>query len=168
VLSKRFSEILGEQYAQQYGIKVFFPRLTNVYGPGDNFEPSSPRVIPSMIRKTLHKEKVEIWGDGSQVRSFMYVADAVAAIIEASENNPPHFLNIATPETTTLLHLAEVIGKVCNVKTTPIFDTDKPGGMPNRSLDVAQLQALVKLKLLTLEEGITKTINWYTKTQTNA
>jgi nucleoside-diphosphate-sugar epimerase len=167
VLSKRFSEILGEQYTQQYGLNVFFPRLTNVYGPGDNFDPSSPRVIPSMISRVLNKEKVEIWGDGSQVRSFIYVDDAVNAVIEASENNPPLFLNIATPETITLLNLAKLIGTLCKQKISPTFNTSKPGGMPDRSLDVTQLQKLVTSKSLTLEQGLAKTISWYTKTQVN-
>jgi nucleoside-diphosphate-sugar epimerase len=168
VLSKRFSEILGDQYTQQYGLNVFFPRLTNVYGPGDNFDPSSPRVIPSMISRVFNKEKVEIWGDGSQVRSFIYVVDAVNAVIEASENNPPLFLNIATPETITLLNLAKLIGTLSEQKVSPTFDASKPGGMPNRSLDVTQLQKLVTAKPLTLEQGLAKTISWYTETQVNA
>lgn len=165
VLSKRFSEILGEQYVNQYDLNVFFPRLTNVYGPGDNFDPSSPRVIPSMIRRILNKEEVEIWGDGSQVRSFMYVVDVANAVIEASEKNPPLFLNIATPETTTLMNLATLIGELCQQKITLTFDTSKPGGMPNRSLDVSKLQSLVKTKPHTLKQGLTSTISWYTKTQ---
>ena len=77
VLSKIFAEILGELNHKQYDMQIYMPRPTNVYGPRDSFNESTNRVIPSMVRKVSHNETVEIWGNGKQTRSFIYVKDLV-------------------------------------------------------------------------------------------
>ncbi len=81
VLSKIFTEVLGRLYAKQFGMNVFLPRPTNAYGPGDKFDTSTNRVIPNMIQKVSRGEQIEIWGDGSQIRGFIYVNDLVKSIL---------------------------------------------------------------------------------------
>src|SRR6185369_9986022 len=128
VLSKRFSEILGERYQAEYGTHVFIPRLTNVYGPCDNFKQNSRRVIPSFIQTILHDEPVPIWGDGSQVRSFIYIEDAVKSVLVGLRKSKESILNIGTTESVSVLELAQMIGELSDKKVQLVFDKNKQGG----------------------------------------
>ncbi|MFH1566189.1 MAG: SDR family NAD(P)-dependent oxidoreductase [bacterium] len=163
ILSKRYSEVIGSLYEEQYGINVFFPRPTNMYGPRDHFDNQTNKVIPSMINKVLNGEPIEIWGDGSQVRQFIYVKDAVCSILRMVETNKYHGLNIATDEPISILELAKLIMEVIGKKEEIIFDTDRPTGAKFRVLDTTKLNSIVDFKFKSLREGIKDTVEWYNK-----
>jgi dTDP-4-dehydro-6-deoxy-alpha-D-gulose 4-ketoreductase len=160
VLSKRFSEIIGERFQAEYGTRVFLPRLTNVYGPCDNFKQDSMRVIPSLINSILHDQTVEIWGDGTQVRSFIYVDDAVRAVLSGLVGTTTPFLNIGTTESITIGDLAVLIAKLSKKSVDIRFDITKQGGVQHRTLDVTKLQSVIDFPMTSLRDGLTKTIEW--------
>jgi len=160
-LSKRYAEILGNLYEQQYGINVFLPRLTNMYGPRDHFKDGMNRVIPSMIKKIFKGEMIEIWGDGSQVRQFIYVEDAICSILRMVEVDKHHKLNIASGDAISILKLAKLITKIIGAEEKIYLDRDKPVGAKSRVLDTDKLNSIINFKFRSLRKGLKETIEWY-------
>ena len=166
ILSKRFSEIMGEAFRSQYGLKIYHPRPTNIYGPRDHFDSASNRVIPSMIKKIANDEKVEIWGDGSQIRGFVYVEDAAKSILSMVENNHDDYLNVGSPEAVTILELAKRIAAAQGKKARLNLDVSKPGGPAERVLEVAKSMRMSGGIYTSLDAGIQQTMNWYSRLPT--
>lgn len=161
VLAKIFSEVLGKLYAKQFNMKVFFPRPTNIYGPRDKFDVQSNRVIPSMIYKILHDENVEIWGDGSQIRGFVYVKDLVHSILRMVESGKYQVMNIATSESISILDLAKLISNILKKEARITLLADKPMGVKERILDNTKLQSIIDTQPKSLKEGLSATVAWY-------
>lgn len=162
--SKRMEEFLASAYHQEFGLKVAIARLFNVYGPGDHFHQASAGVIPSLIQKVFAaKDKLIVWGDGSQSRSFLYVKDCVRGLMSVCENYPMNdALNLGADEETRMGDLAQTIIKLCGKKMDLQFDTSKPAGQPRRHCDTSK--ALEKIGFQTqysLEAGLAETIQWY-------
>ena len=128
VLSKRFIEILGELYGLENGLNVFSPRPANVYGPRDHFNEGSPRVIPSMIKNVLSGRSIEIWGDGSYTRQFVYVKDLVHSVFEMVEKDQFHKINVASDEVISILDLAKQICSIIGSGEKFTLNRDKPAG----------------------------------------
>src|ERR1700674_4885648 len=89
-LAKKILLVQAQAYRQQYGFNSIYLLPVNLYGPGDNFDPSSSHVIPALIRKIVEARErrspyVEVWGDGSASREFLFVDDAAAGIVLAAE-----------------------------------------------------------------------------------
>jgi nucleoside-diphosphate-sugar epimerase len=160
-LSKNFAEILAEAYRAEYGINVFLPRLTSVYGPRDNFEPDTDRVVPTMVRKVLAGEEIEIWGDGSQTRTYMYVTDLVRAILAMVEVGKYQALNIGTAETVSVLELARMICAALGTPERIRIDPSKSGGRPSRTLDISKLSEITDVTPRSLRQGLEQTVDWY-------
>jgi dTDP-4-dehydro-6-deoxy-alpha-D-gulose 4-ketoreductase len=161
VLSKRFSEIIGLMYAKQHGLHVYLPRPTNVYGERDKFDADSNRVIPSMIKKILKGEKLEIWGDGKQVRNFIYVKNLVYSVITLLEIKQTAPVNISSNEISTIYDLAQKIGTLSQKKPNIAYLKDKPTGVKIRYLDSKLIYSLIHFEMCTLNIGLKKTINWH-------
>lgn len=160
-LSKNYAEILAEAYRAEYGINIFLPRLTSVYGPRDNFEVDTDRVVPTMFAKILAGQDIVIWGDGSQTRTYMHVTDLVRAVFDMVEANKHHVLNISTTETVSVVDLARMICAALGEPERIRFDLTKSGGRPNRSLDVTKLNEIISFVPRTLRDGLEETVNWY-------
>ncbi|WP_167454905.1 NAD-dependent epimerase/dehydratase family protein [Micromonospora arborensis] len=160
-LSKNFAEMMAEAYRAEYGINVFLPRLTSVYGPRDNFEPDTDRVVPTMVRKVLAGQDIEIWGDGSQTRTYMYAADLVRATLAMVEANKYPTLNIGTTETVSVLQLARMICAALEVPERIRIDLSKSGGRPSRNLDITGLGEIIDFTPRSLEQGLKETVAWY-------
>ena len=161
VLSKRFTELIGLTYAKQFGINVFIPRPTNAYGPGDKFDKKSNRVIPSMIKKILNNKDIEIWGDGSQVRGFIYVKDLVHTILKMVEFKNYRILNIATTESMSILELAKLISKLSGKKERIKLKNTKSPGIKKRILDASKLCFFIDFQTIPLKKGLKTTLDWY-------
>src|SRR6478672_11390283 len=89
-LAKKMLSVQAEAYRQQYGFNAIFLLPVNLYGPRDNFDPESSHVIPALIRRFVEARDakapvVEVWGDGSATREFLYVTDAAEGIVKAAE-----------------------------------------------------------------------------------
>ena len=160
-LSKNYAEILAEAYRAEYGINIFLPRLTSVYGPRDNFEPDTDRVVPTMFAKVLAGEEIAIWGDGSQTRTYMHVTDLVRAILDMVECNKYQTLNIGTTETVSVLNLAKMICAALDRPERIRIDPGRSGGRPSRTLDVTKLEEIISFAPRSLREGLDETVRWY-------
>ncbi len=167
-LAKKALLVQGQAYRQQYGFRSIFLLPVNLYGPRDNFDPSSSHVIPALIKKCLDAQEADlheivIWGDGSATREFLYVDDAAEGIVLAALNyDKPDPVNLGSGEEISIRELIEMIVEYTGFKGKLIWDTSKPNGQPRRKLDTTRAEQEFNFCSKTsFPEGLTKTIEWY-------
>lgn len=167
-LAKRIGEIQADAYANQFNWKVTkIVRPSNVYGPFDNFNPSTAHVIPSLIYKA-HKLKnngtLEIAGDGSAIRDFIYVEDCIDGILKVLMSNKINFpFNIGSGSGTSIKSLANVILKEFKHKNLKIkWNKSLPTGDDVRILDINRAKKNLKFNCrYNIKNGIENTITWF-------
>lgn len=167
-LAKKMLLVQGQAYRKQYGFKAIYLLPVNLYGPGDKFDPSVSHVIPALIKKITdakeaNKSEVILWGTGNPTREFLYVDDAVDAIIKATEKyDKPDPINIGANYEISILDLAKTICKLLDYKGKIVWDKNKPDGQPRRKLDTSKAKEEFGFVAKTeLKEGLIKTLNWY-------
>src|SRR5439155_21368091 len=146
-LAKKMLLVQAQAYRQQYGFNSIYLLPVNLYGPGDNFDPRSSHVIPALIRKIFvakqrGDESVEVWGDGTASREFLYVDDAAEAIglaTERYEGSEP--VNLGAGREITIKDLVGLLCKLIGYQGRIAGDVSKPNGQPRRSLDVSRAEA---------------------------
>jgi GDP-L-fucose synthase len=159
-------------YNRQYGTNFLSVMPTNLYGPGDNYDPDGSHVLPALIRK-FHEAKVSgsdrvtLWGDGSPRREFLFsddLADALVMLMQSNNasdlSNPAgDFVNIGSGKDLTIKELAEKIrdvvyegisNRICRIE----WDTSKPNGTPQKLLDISRITALGFSPKVELIKGI--------------
>lgn len=165
--AKKMLLIQGKAYRKQYGFKAIHVLPVNLYGPGDNFNPASSHVIPSLIRKIVEAHEknsptVEVWGTGKATREFLYVDDAAEGIILAAEKyDDVAPINLGTGIETPIKEIVELIMKIVGYKGTIVWNTQKPDGQPRRQLDVSKAKSYGFSAITNLDDGLRKTISWY-------
>ncbi len=167
-LAKKMLLVQAQAYRQQYGFNAIFLLPVNLYGPGDNFDPASSHVIPALIRKFLEanqrgEKQVEVWGDGSPTREFLYVEDAVEGILLAAEHyDSAEPVNLGSGNEISIRALAELIARLTGYQGELVWDTSRPNGQPRRALDVSRAERLFGFRARTsFEQGLRRTIDWY-------
>jgi len=167
-LAKKMLLVQSQSYRQQYGFNSIFLMPVNLYGPRDNFNPKSSHVIPALIKKCVEAiqsgaDSIEVWGDGSPTREFLYVEDAAEGILLASEKyNSPEPVNLGSGMEISIKHLVELIAKLTGFTGHIVWDTSKPNGQPRRRLNVERAEREFGFKAqIDFEEGLRRTINWY-------
>jgi GDP-L-fucose synthase len=164
-IAKRVGELMGEAFELEHGwdaVRVVRP--SNVYGPYDDFNPRTAQIIPSLIHKALNeRECIEVWGDGSAVRDFIFSEDVAYWMLEALEHAPSNYpINLGSGRGVTIKETAESIIKLVNPSLGIKWKTDAPTGDPIRVLSVARAREVLGfLEKTTLVDGLSKTINWY-------
>ncbi|MFY9264187.1 MAG: GDP-L-fucose synthase [Solirubrobacterales bacterium] len=154
-------------YHEQYGVNAVFVMPVNLYGPRDNFDLESSHVIPALIRKMIEAKEagsdVELWGDGSPSREFLYVEDCARAILLAAERlTVAEPVNIGAGFEITIRELAGLIARTAGFGGEIRWDTGKPGGQPRRSLDTSRAAKLFGFEAaVPFEEGIARTVEWF-------
>lgn len=161
ILSKRYGEILSDLYCKEFNLQIYLPRPSNIYGPNDHFSEIDNKMIPSFIKKVAVGEPIEIWGDGLQIRQFIYVKDVVYSVFSMIEKNYSDVLNISTEEFISILDLAKIIYKCFDKKPNINFNFTKATRVQNRILDTSKMNKLIDFKPVSLELGLRQTINWY-------
>lgn len=163
--AKRMAELQIKAYKIQYGLDNFsVVRPCNVYGPGDNFDPESAMVIPSLMAKIYRGDNpVIIWSDGSAVRDFLYSRDAAEGIVLALYyGTNGRFVNLGSGKGYSIRELAETLKKVVDFNYK--FDKTKPSGFPKRVMAISLATKLIRWKPETpLEEGLKETWGWFLK-----
>ncbi len=167
-LAKKMLLVQAQAYRQQYGYNAIFLLPVNLYGPRDNFDPSSSHVIPALIRKCIEareerKPEIVVWGDGTPTREFLYVEDAADAILLAAERyNESEPVNLGSGFEISIRDLAELIVRLTLYPGKIVWDTHQPNGQPRRCLDTSRAEALFGFKAkIGFEEGLQRTIAWY-------
>lgn len=161
VISKLYGELMANIYGNQFGVNVYLPRPTNVYGPQDHFEDGKRRAIPNFIHKIAKNEPIEIWGDGKQVRQFVYVKDVVRTVLTMVEKKYTGVLNISTDEIVTIENLVTWIYKSFNKSKDIRFISTSSSSEASRIVDTEKMYKLIDFETTPLSEGLQKTIAWY-------
>ncbi len=167
-LAKKMLLVQGQAYRAQYGFNSIYLLPTNLYGPGDNFDPASSHVIPAMILKFAQardagQDQVELWGDGSPTREFLYVADAARAVVDAMERySGADPINVGSSFEISIKDLATKIANQLRYQGTVLWDTGKPNGQPRRKLDVSRARDEFGFVSTTdFDTGLGETIRWF-------
>jgi GDP-L-fucose synthase len=166
--AKRMHEFAASMFHKEFGMKIAIARPYNAYGPRDHFDPQVSHVIAALIRRIVGGEDpVEVWGDGSQTRAFLYVEDFARGLLEVCEKYPScDPVNLGTDEEVTIRHLAGTILRLSGSKAKLKFDASKPSGQPRRNCDTRKAREKVGFEAkIGLEEGLRRTIEWYKKNQ---
>jgi len=167
VAKKALLVMLGA-YREQYGFPGIFLMPTNLYGPRDNFDPSSSHVIPALIRKceearVAEEPSITCWGTGSASREFLYVDDCAAAIVAATERyDSAEPVNIGVGKEITIRELVELIAQATGFEGEIRWDTSKPDGQPRRVLDTTRATEEIGFRASTsFEDGLRTTVDWF-------
>ena len=167
-LAKKMLLVQLQANRQQYGFNGIYLLPVNLYGPGDNFDPETSHVIPSLIRKCFEaKERddtsVVVWGDGSPTREFLYVEDAAEGILLATERyDKSEPVNLGSAFEMSIKDLAETIARLTGFQGEIVWDPTKPNGQPRRMLDTSRAQREFGFRaIISFELGLSKTITWY-------
>jgi GDP-L-fucose synthase len=173
-LAKKMLLVQSQTYREQYGYNSVFLLPVNLYGPGDNFDPVTSHVIPSLIRKCVEArergdDQIVAWGDGSPTREFLYVDDAAEGIVLAAERyNASDPVNLGSAFEISIKDLLETIVRLTGFKGRVVWDTDKPNGQPRRKLDTSRAEQAFGFRSSTsFEDGLRRTIAAYEQTYTS-
>jgi GDP-L-fucose synthase len=167
-LAKKMLMVQGQAYRQQYGYNAIHILPTNLYGPGDNFDPASSHVIPAIIAKVMDaqaagEDRITLWGDGSPTREFLYVTDAARGIaLAAAAYDSPEPMNLGSGVEISIRDLAGLIAELLEYTGEIVWDTSKPNGQPRRQVDVTRARETIGFEAATgFREGLAQVIVWY-------
>ena len=161
---KLFAEELCRYYHKDYGFETRIVRFHNVYGPLGTYEGGKEKAPAAICRKVALTEEngeIEVWGDGKQTRSFMYVDDCVEGLIRimASDHRGP--LNLGTDELVTINELVDMVASVGNKRVTKRHNPSGPQGVRGRNSNNARLREVLGWEpSIQLERGLAMTFEW--------
>lgn len=154
---------LSQAYRRQHGSDFISAMPTNLYGPGDNYDPDTSHVLPALIRKahllkTGRAEAVTLWGTGRPRREFLHADDCADACIFLMRNySGEEHVNVGTGKDIPILELAKLVCEVVGAEPRIEHDLEKPDGTPRKLLDVSKLEALGWAAAINLRDGIART-----------
>jgi GDP-L-fucose synthase len=156
---KRMGELSCYAIRATYGYEnISIVRPANIYGPNDSFGKNS-MVIPALIKKGCEDDVINVWGDGSPIRDFIYCEDVARGMLHMVENRHNDTVNLGSGEGVKISDIANTIGKYFDKEVK--YDKSKPNGDMKRLMSMRRAQELGIFTRTSLEEGIKKTIEWY-------
>jgi len=156
---KRMGELGCYAIRATYGYEnISIVRPANIYGPNDNFGKNS-MVIPALIKKGYEDDVINVWGDGSPIRDFVYCEDVAKGMLHMVENKVNHTVNLGSGEGVKISDIANTIGRHFDKEVK--YDKTKPNGDMKRLMSMAKANNFGFESTTTVNEGIRKTIEWY-------
>ena len=163
---KLFSERMCRHFKEDYGLETRVARFHNIYGPMGTFDGGREKAPAAICRKVIeakmnNKDIIDVWGDGTQTRSFLYIDDCIDAVLKLFFSDYTHPINIGSDEKVTINQLLSIAENISGREFKKNYQLDKPQGVRGRSSN----NDLIKKTLnwdykYSLEEGINKTYNW--------
>ena len=161
---KLFTEVLCESYRVDYGMDTRVARYHNVYGPEGTWCGGREKAPAALCRKVAEARDggiIEIWGDGWQTRSFLYIDDCVEASVKLMASNFQKPINIGSDRLVTINELTDVIVMASGKTLTKRHDVSKPQGVRGRNADLTLVKRVLDWSpLVSLEVGLEKTYKW--------
>jgi GDP-L-fucose synthase len=161
--------LVGQKaYAREHGLKATSVILPTVFGPGDSFAENS-HVVGALVGKFVRAARaggssVEVWGDGTQEREFLYVDDAADGIIAAAMNSDEEVLNLGTGTAHSVGEIARTIGAAAGFQGEIAFNMNRFVGVSRRVLDVSRMRDLIGWSAPTsMQQGLQQTVDWYSR-----
>jgi len=171
-LAKRMLLVLSDSYREQHGLDSCAPIVTNLYGPGDNYDLEDSHVVAAMIRKFSEAAasgagEVVLWGTGSPTRELLHADDAARALILAAERlGTSQPVNVGTGTATSIRDLAEAVRGATGFEGEIAWDASRPDGQAERRLDVERARELIGFEAeVPLERGLAETVAAYRQGQ---
>ncbi len=167
---KLFSERMCRHFREDYGINTRVARFHNVYGPHGTWDGGREKAPAAMCRKVLEaelygKDEINIWGDGEQTRSFMYITECVEGILKIMYSDIIEPINLGSSEMVSINQLVDIVEKIGNIKLKRTYDLDAPKGVRGRNSDNTLILELLGWEpTLPLAVGMKETYDWI-KTQ---
>jgi GDP-D-mannose 3',5'-epimerase len=161
---KLFMEKLCQYYREDYRLETRIVRFHNVYGPLGTYDGGKEKAPAAICRKVAvvpDGGEVELWGDGEQTRSFMYVEDCVEGIYRIMRSDYPHPLNLGTDELVTINQLADLVAAAAGKRIAKRHDLSGPQGVRGRNSDNTKLREVLSWEPRTpLRDGLPPTYRW--------
>ena len=163
--AKRMGELQVEAYQKEFNFEgLYIVRPANIYGPNLNFNPKNSMVVASLIKRVCDNENpIVVWGDGTNVRDFIYSDDVANAMIKIMQKNITKPINIGSGKGVSIKRLIKTIVASKYIKTKPkiFFDKTKVSGDKKRVLDTNFAKSKNITNNTNLKSGIDNTISWY-------
>jgi len=163
---KLFSERMCRHFKDDFGLETRIARYHNVYGPFGTFDGGREKAPAALCRKIIEaklmaKKSIDVWGDGEQTRSFMYISDCIEGTKKLFDSNYSEVFNIGSEEQVSINQMIDLIENISDYKFIRNYQLDKPKGVRGRSSD----NELIRTKLgwdtkVSLADGIKHTYNW--------
>ena len=164
---KLFSERMCRHFMEDYGIQVRVARYHNIYGPYGTYDGGREKAPAALCRKVLKAKKnnennIEVWGDGKQTRTFLYIDDCVDGTLRLFESDYSEPVNIGSDEQVSINQMIEIIEKISNIKKLEkIYQLDKPKGVRGRSSNNDLVKKVLNWSYnIKLKDGLKKTYEW--------
>jgi nucleoside-diphosphate-sugar epimerase len=165
---KLMSEMFCQEYWAERGLKTFIARFHNVYGPYGTWYGGREKAPAALSRKVLEAidagtGEIEIWGDGNQTRSFMYIDDCIKGVdlIMHCDELIATPINLGSSELVSINELVSIIEEIAGVKLTRRYNLDAPKGVAGRNSDNTMIKRILNWEpSIPLREGMKKTYAW--------
>ena len=158
--SKRFAEAMTMAYHRTYGLPTSIARIFNTYGP--RMALKDGRVVPAFIEQAMSGEPLTIFGDGSQTRSFCYVADLVDGLVRLSRSEERYPVNLGNPAELTILEFAERIKRLMGVNGEIVFEPLPEDDPKKRRPDISKARQVLGWEpKVGLEDGLRETVVYF-------
>jgi nucleoside-diphosphate-sugar epimerase len=163
---KLFSERMCRHFREDFGLQARVARFHNVYGPEGTWEGGREKAPAAICRKVIHakhsgENTIEIWGDGNQTRSFMYIDDCLEGIDRITHSDIAEPLNLGSDELVTINQLVDIVEDIAGIKLDRRYNLSAPKGVNGRNSDNTRIQSYLKWAPgIRLREGMAKTYAW--------
>ncbi len=164
---KLFSERMCRHFMEDYGLEVRVARYHNIYGPFGTYDGGREKAPAALCRKIIqakkeNKDTIDVWGDGEQTRTFLYVDECVEGTLRLFESNYSGPMNIGSDEQVSINQMIEMIENISKVKTlNKNYQLDKPKGVRGRSSNNDLIKKVLNWSYkMNLKDGLTKTYKW--------
>jgi len=161
---KLFSERLYRDYREDHGLDVRIVRYHNVFGPKGTYDGGREKAPAALCRKIAlarDGDTIEVWGDGKQTRSFLYIDDCLEGTYSLMESDWREPLNIGSDRLVTINEMIDMISKIAGKKIRRTYQLDKPQGVRGRNSDNTLCRKVLNWEpRISLEEGLRNTYKW--------
>jgi nucleoside-diphosphate-sugar epimerase len=163
---KVFSERMCRHFCEDFGLATRVARYHNVYGPFGTYDGGREKAPAAICRKVIEAQldghhEIEIWGDGEQTRSFMYIDDCLKGTLEIINSDIIEPINLGSSELVTINQLVDIVERVAGLKLRRRYNLDAPKGVRGRNSDNTLIRTYLNWEpSIRLEDGIEKTYRW--------
>jgi len=163
---KLFSERMCRHFHEDYGMYVRQARFHNVYGPHGTWDGGREKAPAAICRKVIQaqlsgKHEIEIWGDGTRTRSFMYIDDCILGVQKIMDSEILDPINLGSSEMVSINQLVDIVESIAGLKLKRTYDLDAPKGVMGRNSDNTLIKKYLNWEpSIPLRQGLEKTYAW--------
>jgi GDP-D-mannose 3', 5'-epimerase len=163
---KLFSERMCRHFREDFGVATRMARYHNVYGPYGTYDGGREKAPAAMCRKLIEakmsgRHDIEIWGDGNQTRSFMYISDCLKGTLAITHGNVLEAINLGSSELVTINQLVDIVETIAGIKVKRRYNLAAPKGVNGRNSDNAKIREYLNWEpSVTLRDGLEQTYRW--------